>query len=199
VELGKPIAVASGILAHGRWTLTFRGEGNHAGATPMNQRRDPMILAAQAVLEIENAARALEGSRATVGRIHALPGASNAIASAVTVSLDARARTDPEVRALVADIDVRVHADEFLENSWSPEVLFDEGLNERVKAALHLDVPVLHTGAGHDAGILAGFVPSAMLFVRNPTGVSHSPSEHADESDCRAGAVALEDVLRSLL
>ncbi|MBW8768116.1 MAG: M20/M25/M40 family metallo-hydrolase, partial [Geodermatophilales bacterium] len=52
--------------------------------------------------------------------------------------------------------------------------------------------PVLPTGAGHDAGILAAAgVPSAMLFVRNPTGVSHSPAEHAERDDCLAGVQAL--------
>ncbi|GGM85146.1 Zn-dependent hydrolase [Thermopolyspora flexuosa] len=60
-------------------------------------------------------------------------------------------------------------------------------------------VPVLPTGAGHDAGILAAAgIPSAMLFVRNPTGVSHSPEEHAEPEDCQAGVVALAAVLEDL-
>ncbi|MFD2355035.1 M20/M25/M40 family metallo-hydrolase [Nonomuraea ferruginea] len=72
------------------------------------------------------------------------------------------------------------------------------GLRERVARAAG-EVPVLATGAGHDAGILAAAgVPAAMLFVRNPTGVSHSPEEHAEEADCRAGVIALADVLEEL-
>jgi N-carbamoyl-L-amino-acid hydrolase len=59
-------------------------------------------------------------------------------------------------------------------------------------------VPALPTGAGHDAGILAAHVPAAMLFVRNPTGVSHAPAEHAEAADCAAGAVALAAVLERL-
>lgn len=59
-------------------------------------------------------------------------------------------------------------------------------------------VPVLGTGAGHDAGILSAAVPTAMLFVRNPTGVSHSPREFAAEDDCVAGVLALADVLEGL-
>jgi N-carbamoyl-L-amino-acid hydrolase len=58
--------------------------------------------------------------------------------------------------------------------------------------------PVLPTGAGHDAGILSAHVPTAMLFVRNPTGVSHAPSEYASPEDCHAGVVALADVLEEL-
>lgn len=58
--------------------------------------------------------------------------------------------------------------------------------------------PILPTGAGHDAGVLAARVPSAMLFVRNPTGVSHAPAEHAEPDDCLAGVAALAAVLKDL-
>lgn len=58
---------------------------------------------------------------------------------------------------------------------------------------------MLPTGAGHDAGILASAgVAAAMLFVRNPTGVSHSPSEHAEPDDCAKGVEALADALEEL-
>ena len=60
------------------------------------------------------------------------------------------------------------------------------------------NVPVLPTAAGHDAGVLATHVPTAMLFVRNPTGVSHSPAEHATDEDCEAGVAALAAVLEEL-
>jgi N-carbamoyl-L-amino-acid hydrolase len=84
------------------------------------------------------------------------------------------------------------------EESWSPEVTFDAPLRDRL-ARLLGDAPVLPTGAGHDAGILAGAgIPTAMLFVRNPTGVSHSPAEHAERDDCLAGVDALTAVLAEL-
>ncbi len=64
------------------------------------------------------------------------------------------------------------------------------------RALAHLgDIPVLPTQAGHDAGILSAKVPTAMLFVRNPTGVSHSPEEFAEPADCNLGAEALADVM----
>jgi N-carbamoyl-L-amino-acid hydrolase len=79
--------------------------------------------------------------------------------------------------------------------SWTPSTLFDAGLRDRLAALLD-GAPVLPTGAGHDAGILAAAgVPSAMLFVRNRTGVSHSPAEHADRADCLAGVDSLARVL----
>lgn len=76
-------------------------------------------------------------------------------------------------------------------------VEFDGPLRDRLARTLH-GAPVLPTGAGHDAGILASAVPTAMLFVRNPSGVSHSPAEHAELADCLAGVSALADVLEDL-
>ncbi len=197
-SLGRPTAIASRILAHGRWTLTFRGQGNHAGATLMSDRDDPMVAAARAVLEVQQAALEFPGSRATVGRLTALPGGANVIPSSVTISLDARASSDEETRALVTTIAQRARASEFVENSWSPEVHFDRALAETVTRAIG-DVPVLPSGAGHDAGVLAASVPTAMIFVRNPDGVSHAPGEYAELDDCIAGIRALEDVVRSLV
>lgn len=198
IDLGSPTAIASRILAHGRWTLTFRGQGNHAGATLMSDRDDPMVTAARAVLEVRAAALEIPGSRATVGRLTALPGGSNVIASSVALSLDARASTDEETRALVQSIAARVNASEFIEHSWSPEVQFDRALADTVLTAIG-DVPVLPSGAGHDAGILSAAVPTAMIFVRNPSGVSHAPEEYAELDDCLAGIDALEKVVRSLV
>lgn len=198
IDLGSPTAIASRILAHGRWTLTFRGQGNHAGATLMSDRDDPMIDAAKAVLEVRQAALDFPGSRATVGRLVAVPGGSNVIASSVAMTLDARASSDEETRALVASIASRVNATEFVENSWSPEVTFDRTLSDTLTRAIG-EVPVLPSGAGHDAGILSAAVPTAMIFVRNPAGVSHAPEEHAELDDCLAGIDALENVVRSLI
>ena len=85
--------------------------------------------------------------------------------------------------------------------SFTPPVEFDPGLRARLAGALAargITAPALPTGAGHDAGILAARLPAAMLFVRNPSGVSHSPAEHADAADCEAGVVALAAVLEEL-
>jgi N-carbamoyl-L-amino-acid hydrolase len=82
--------------------------------------------------------------------------------------------------------------------SVTPLVAFDPGLRDRLSAVLGAGTPVLPTGAGHDAGVLAARLPTAMLFVRNPTGVSHSPAEYAEPADCRAGVAALAAVLADL-
>ena len=85
-----------------------------------------------------------------------------------------------------------------MEESYTPDIRFEPTLVTRLSRLLG-DAPVLGTAAGHDAGILAAAgVPAAMLFVRNPTGVSHSPEEHAEEADAVAGVAALTAVIRRM-
>ena len=205
IDLGAPVAVAASILGHGRWRLRFTGQGNHAGATLMSDRRDPMVAAGATIAGIPALARGRAGTRATVGRIAVTPGGTNVIASHVDVWLDARAEEDEVTRALVAEIGAAAVAHaaaqgctaELTEESWSGTVCFAEGPRLAIGDALG-GVPALPSGAGHDAGVLAAVVPTAMLFVRNPTGISHAPEEFATADDCAAGVDALETALRSL-
>ncbi|GAA2753182.1 allantoate amidohydrolase [Amnibacterium kyonggiense] len=204
-DLDAPIGLATGVLAHGRWRMTITGRGDHAGSTRMQDRSDPVVAAARVVLAVESAALAVDGARATVGRIEAVPGGTNVIASRVELPLDVRAGDGGAVRALVAAIEeagaleaARNGCDFAIERtSWSDEVVFDDALRSELDGVLG-GVPALPTGAGHDAAVLAAHVPTAMLFVRNPTGVSHAPEEHADDADVDAGVDALERVLRHL-
>lgn len=206
VDLDRPVAVASSILGHGRWKITVRGEGNHAGATVMGDRRDPMVAAAQVVVAVRSLARETPDARATVGRLLPTPGGTNVIASQVDAWLDVRHPDDHVVHALVERIReaaTRLSAEEgctatVVEESYSPTVDFDPRLRDDL-AALLQDAPVLGTGAGHDAGVLKEDVQTAMLFVRNPTGVSHSPSEHVEDVDAEAGAAALAMALEHLI
>ena len=205
VDLHRPVAVASSILGHGRWRITIDGEGNHAGTTLMGDRRDPMVAAAQVVVAVQARARATPGARATVGRLVPTPGGTNVIASRVDLWLDVRHPDGATAHALVEEIREiasRLAANEgcaatVVEESYSPTVDFDGGLRDELVEVLG-DAPVLGTGAGHDAGVLKDHVRTAMLFVRNPTGVSHSPSEHVEAEDAEAGASALADSLEFL-
>ena len=196
VDLGAPVGVASSIRPHGRWRLDLAGEANHAGTTRLEDRDDPMLRLAAAVLCAREAAAA-HGAVATVGRVAVHPNGTNAIPSSVRAWLDARGATEAEVRAVVEAV-ARAAGADAVEESWTPEVTFAAHLRDRLAAVLG-GIPVLPTAAGHDAGILAAAgVEAAMLFVRNPTGVSHSPAEHAEEADCSAGVEALAAVLAEL-
>lgn len=202
--LSVPVGVASAIWPHGRWRLRFSGAGNHAGTTRMADRQDPMLTFAYAVLAANKAARLHDGV-ATVGRVAVEPNATNAIPSSVSAWLDARAADQSTLDGLVAAITMKVtdRADRdgtkvcVTAESVSPVTELDTGLRDRIVALLG-GVPVLPTGAGHDAGVLAAHVPTAMLFVRNPSGVSHAPEELATDADCASGVEALATVLEAL-
>jgi N-carbamoyl-L-amino-acid hydrolase len=127
----------------------------------------------------------------------------------VSVWLDARAEQDQTLDRLVAAFQAAVEdaagrnglAVELDGESRSPAVRFDQDLTARVDACLRangLEPAALPTAAGHDAGALAAAVPTAMLFVRNPTGTSHSPEEAAELDDCLAGVQALAAVVEEL-
>jgi N-carbamoyl-L-amino-acid hydrolase len=128
------------------------------------------------------------------------------IASHVDFWIDVRHPDDTVTRALVDEIAVEAAAlaarygcdARVTEESWSPTVGFDPTLG-RALADLVPGAPVLRSGAGHDAGILAARVPSAMLFVRNPSGISHSPEEYVERADADGSADVLADVLTGLL
>jgi beta-ureidopropionase / N-carbamoyl-L-amino-acid hydrolase len=214
VDRDAAVGVATAIRPHGRWRFDLAGRADHAGTTRMEDRDDPMLRHAAVVIAADAAARRC-GGVATVGRVQVEPNGVNAIASRVRTWLDARA-DDPEVvRAMVAEV-AGAAGVEPVEESWTRRVELDVPLRGRVAGVVGRGiaggvpmrtgggsaaaVPLLATGAGHDAGILAtAGVPTAMLFVRNPTGISHAPDERAEEADCLAGVEALTDVLADLL
>jgi N-carbamoyl-L-amino-acid hydrolase len=195
-----PVGVASSIWPHGRWRLDLRGRADHAGTTRLADRDDPMLALAAAILAARASAERV-GALATVGKVRVEPNGVNAIPSAVTAWLDARGPDEDDVRAVVADVGTAAGTGPVGE-SWTPSTAFDPGLRDRLATVLGDDdstAPVLATGAGHDAGILAAAgIPTAMLFVRNPTGISHSPAEHAEPADCLAGVAALARVVEAL-
>ena len=173
----------------------------------MEDRADPMLTYAMTALAANKQARLAE-QRATFGRLEVVPNGTNAIPSRVTAWLDARCSSEAALEALVDAITGQAQdragrdgtALEVTAESVSASVAFDPALARSI-AADHEegDWPVIPTQAGHDAGILsAAGVPTAMLFVRNPTGVSHSPDEHAEISDCLVGVSALADTLERL-
>lgn len=190
------VAVASSIWPHGRWRFDLVGEANHAGTTRLEDRRDPMLTLASLIVEARALATEI-GCVATVGKVKVVPGGVNAIPSEVTGWLDSRGPVESDVLRLVSELEQRLGAKAQGE-SFTADTRFDADLATHLSALLG-DVPVIGTGAGHDAGILAAQgLKTAMLFVRNPTGISHSPAEHAEAADCEAGVTALVATLRDL-
>jgi beta-ureidopropionase / N-carbamoyl-L-amino-acid hydrolase len=208
VDLGRPVGLGTAIWPHGRWRLTLTGEADHAGTTRLADRRDPMLGLAAAVLAARAAAAELDGV-ATVGRVLVEPNSANSVPGRVSAWLDARAEHDQTLDWLVAAFQAAVEEAagrngltvELDRESRSPGAAFDPDLTARLDACLRardLEPAPLPTAAGHDAGALAAAVPTAMLFVRNPTGTSHSPAEAAELDDCLTGVQALAAVIEEL-
>jgi N-carbamoyl-L-amino-acid hydrolase len=202
-HLDAPVGVASAIWPHGRYRFDFTGEANHAGTTRMADRHDPMLTLAHTVLAADEAAR-IHGAHATVGRVDVAPNATNAIAGRASAWLDARAADPATLQKLVDGIHQR--AEERAREDGTQVAMTAESVTGEVEfagdvsrlAVLELGAPVLPTGAGHDAGVLAAHVDTAMLFVRNPSGISHAPQEAASDADCAIGVEKLASLLGRL-
>ncbi|WP_017582636.1 allantoate amidohydrolase [Nocardiopsis valliformis] len=212
-DIDHPVGVASAIWPHGRWRMDFTGRADHAGTTRLQDRNDPMLPFAHTILAARTLAEKHD-ARATVAKSLITPNGTNAIPSLVSAWLDARAADEAALAAVVegvreaAERAARDHGvtHTMAAESTTPLVEFSHDLRDRMAAIVGTraaesagPVPVLPTGAGHDAGVLSAHVPTAMLYVRNPTGVSHSPQEWARPEDSHAGVLALADVLQDLL
>jgi allantoate deiminase len=191
------VAAVSAIVGQTRMTLEFTGEANHAGTTPMALRHDALAAAAEWIIGVEQLARSTDGLVATVGRIAVDPNAGNVVAGKATVSLDVRHPWDS----------VRISAvNQLLENANAvaerrgmavqheaqleqPAVPMEERLTSFVADAIEvagLPPKQMTSGAGHDAMVLAARVPTTMLFLRSPGGLSHHPGEAVLEEDIDA-------------
>jgi beta-ureidopropionase / N-carbamoyl-L-amino-acid hydrolase len=198
VDRGLVLGIADVLAPRQRWRVEFEGEANHAGTTAMEGRRDALLPAARFVLAVDELARTHEGAVGTVGKLEISPGSTNSIPGHVAVSLDVRALERGTVTDMVDELRERFGEATFGMESSNDGARFDNGLRSLLaEAAASRGVAAgdLPSYAGHDAGILAPHLPSAMLFVRNPTGASHTPAESASEADCLAACQVLCDAL----
>jgi len=206
---GIPLGVVSDIVGILHARVTVRGRQDHAGATIMTARLDALAAAAEMVLAVEAAARALPDAVGTVGEISVRPGAKNVVPGECVFSLDLRARSEETVERLARDVraairrigDARGVRSSIDVLSRVPAVPLDARLRDlflRSAKAVGVDAPELFSGAGHDAenAQLAG-VPTGMLFVRS-TGGSHNPNELAALDDAVLGARALAIAITEL-
>ena len=191
------LGIVEGLAGQSRCSVEFRGVAGHAGTTPMKLRRDALAGAAEWITEAETIARRFENAVATVGQIAADPGGVNVIPGVVRCSLDVRHAEDPVRVAVVQAIfdaarsvgarrGLEVRAAQYHQH---PAVQLDAtmvGLAERAAARAGYSTMRMTSGAGHDAMVIAPHVPAAMVFLRNPGGISHHPDESVAEHDVAA-------------
>jgi acetylornithine deacetylase/succinyl-diaminopimelate desuccinylase-like protein len=187
--------VVTGIAATARAEVVFEGREGHAGTTPMPQRDDALVAAAELVLRLRDAAATVDGAVATVGRLSVEPGASNVIPARVALSVDVRAPDDERLEQVAAVVPAELRRTSAVAMSPGPRAALLEELAGRELPAVELA-----SGAGHDAGVLAAAgVPAAMLFVRSLNGgISHSPDEHSSDEDVELAVDVLTGALDRL-
>jgi allantoate deiminase len=206
---GLCVAAVTGIVGQTRLDLEFIGHANHAGTTPMHLRRDAIAAAAEWITKVEALAAKAEGLVATVGKLEVQPNAGNVIPGLVELSLDVRHVHDSARRAAVDDLVEQAHAISTrrgLALDWTkkmdePSVPMDERLTAFMTDAIEgagFPVKSMPSGAGHDAMIMAGRMPTAMLFLRSPGGLSHHPDETVREQDVEAALQVGEKFLQRL-
>jgi allantoate deiminase len=206
-SLGLPLGVVTGIVGQSRVSVTITGRAAHAGTTPMDLRRDALVVAARFVGEVNEIAGMVAGLVATVGRMEVGPGASNVVPGIVRMSVDVRHEVDEVRRGTVAGLMERGReiageggcAFEFRVDGDYPTVPMDGGMVEslaRACASAGVAAHRMSSGAGHDAAVVAGVMPACMLFLRSPGGVSHHPEESVIPEDVELAIRAMVEFVR---
>ncbi len=205
---GGGIGAVTGVQAITWLELTFGGQPNHAGTTPMRFRRDAGLAAARVNLFAHDLTQSIPGQLANAGVVRVHPGNVNVVPERVVMSLDLRnpqdaslAAAEAAVRQFAATVTERNDVSiTFRDLARFPATPFDEtliGAVERSARDLGHAVRRMMSGAGHDAQMMARVCPSAMIFVPSVGGLSHNPAELTRDDDLVAGAdVLLQAVLR---
>jgi hydantoinase/carbamoylase family amidase len=209
-DTGRRVGVVRAIAGYVHGDITVQGRADHAGATPMDMRRDSAVVAAETILELERLARAAgSGTVGTVGEIEVSPGLINAIPGRTRISLDVRGPEDDLVHQVIGDIDrfaQRAAAERQVTASYSQrQTVAATPLDGRLVAALEAAAEetaepfmTMVSGAAHDTMCVAERVPSAMVFVPCRDGLSHTPEEDADPDDAALGVQVILGAIHAL-
>jgi N-carbamoyl-L-amino-acid hydrolase len=209
-RLGVDIGVVQGIVGIMRWNVTVDGATNHAGTTPMAQRRDAMVAAARFVDMVYTTVRSWPGTQvATVGRLEAEPGVPNVIPGRVTLSLEVRDLAMDRIDEIFRQLEGRAAEiggatgtsfsfARFYVSEAAPTAPRIQDVIDSTAQALGLSTRRMPSGAGHDAQSMAHLGPVGMIFVPSVNGVSHAPEERTEPADVTNGANVLLGTLLAL-
>ena len=195
------IGVVEGIVGLKWWDVEITGLTNHAGTTPMNDRKDALLAAAQFILAVNDHIKKNEGAQVgTVGRIEAFPGAPNVIPGKVITSLEIRDLNADKIAFLFNQIEARAHeigkstqtTFEFKPiNATAEPALTDQRIQDLIRknaSNLNYSFRTMPSGAGHDAQDMAMITPTGMIFVPSVDGISHAPDEYSTPAAIAKGA-----------
>ena len=198
-----PIGVVQGIVGISVRTCTAAGFANHAGTTPMNQRKDALAAASRAVLAVREEVRREPGRQVgTVGWMRVEPGAANVIPGRVQFPVELRDLDKERINRIAARILARfeiIAREENVEIICTPPDLHEPAITSPAfrdairgaAASAGLKTTDLPSGAGHDAQNVARFAAMGMVFVPSKGGISHSPLEFTPPDQVANGAEVL--------
>lgn len=208
-QLDLPVGIVSGIVGLNWYDIEINGEAGHAGATPMDDRNDPVIAQSAFMLQLHNEVKNNSQAVVTFGQIQVEPGSINVIPSKATFSIDLRDieqteldRLDQHIRELAKDIEtdygVTINIKKL--DEAKPVKMADTMISHLETAVKGNGYPVhiLPSGAGHDAMHLAEITQAGMLFLRTPNGVSHRPDETVIPEDVLVAADVLLDTILAI-
>lgn len=205
-----PIGVVAGIVGINRYQCVVEGFANHAGTTPMDQRRDALAAAAELILAVREIVRSVPGRQVgTVGYVNAFPGAPNVIPGRAEFPIELRDLSVEKMEELAAEIrlraqviarkeNVRIEIDEI--ETHAPALTTPAIRMQMQQACLEMRIPslIMASGAGHDAQAMARLCPMGMIFIPSRDGISHSPEEYSRPEDIACGAEVLYRTLLRL-
>jgi beta-ureidopropionase / N-carbamoyl-L-amino-acid hydrolase len=204
------IGVVEGIVGMMDWDVTIEGFANHAGATPMNIRKDALLAASKLVIAVNEVINRVPGKHVgTVGKISSYPGASNVIPGKVVMSLEIRDLSMEKVEMLFAEVQKRADAiasDSKTKISFHPQFVIKPALSNNVlqdkinssAKGLGLTIKPMQSGAIHDSQNMSLITSMAMIFVPSVGGISHSPNEFTKSLDMTNGANVLLQTILSI-
>jgi N-carbamoyl-L-amino-acid hydrolase len=201
-ERNIPIGIVTGIVEIIRGDIKVVGRNDHAGTTPMEIRQDALAAASEIVLALEATCKALPGIVGTIGKMDVFPNALNVIPGLVNIGMELRCLDEDVIKDAIKKFTLELkniqHSRglEIRYDIWtsSPKVIFDKSLVALASTTCDtLEIPyiLLPSGAGHDAGHLAGITRAAMIFIPSKGGRSHCPEEWTDFDHVGCGAEVL--------
>lgn len=212
-DAGVPAGVVTSIVGLTRCEVTVTGEANHAGATSMADRTDPLAATSEFVLAVEDAAQSVADDDATtvgtVGKLDVSPNAPNVIPGSTTLTVDIRAVEHDSIETVVDEatssleaIEANRGVDASIERPWHRDPVH---MDSRVRDALHaagestgIATLDLASGAGHDTMHVAEVTDAALMFAPSQDGISHNPREWTDWADCAATTTVLAEAIHDL-
>lgn len=204
-----PIGIVEGIVGLSQLEVTIQGRAGHAGTTPMNDRADALVVAAQIIAKLPTIAEIYgEGTVATVGKLSVYPNGANVIPGSVTFTIDLRSTDEANLKSLLNDTQtfIRQWKKEKISISiaeqlyMSPTILDDEVKQQLKKGCQKHEISYqsIFSGAGHDAMVFAEQTKAAMIFIPSKDGLSHCPEEWSDHHDIEKAVYVLFEAVKHL-